>query len=98
MEHLDTIEMLCKGVRFMGKWAVYIDNSLEPEEQAWKEVEERITDPETLERLIFGGVFLFETEEECFSFFHIFNSGAIYSSRLFAMVISPSGEIQTENT
>jgi hypothetical protein len=99
--------IISMAVQHTGKFAVYINNGLTFEDEdteIWNSVIERVkikypdTHLDVVSDLICGGLFLFDTEDEAWHFFDIFNSGCVYASAIFAMVYDSNGNGVTENT
>lgn len=99
------------AVKQIGKPAVYVSNGLKydsPEEdQIWEFVREEMksiygdgTDEfrAVLSGLINGGLFFFDTEEEQYRFYRVFEQPLTDSSAIYACTYNSDGECETENT
>ena len=99
------------AVAHKGKPAVYVSNGLEydkPEDdEIWKFVMDQCkiifgetTDEfySTMTHMIGGGLFFFDTKEEQYAFYRIFEQPLTDSSAIYACTYDASGVCQTENT
>ena len=99
------------AVAHKGKPAVYVNNGLDfdksEDETIWEFVVEQCkamfgdkTDEfhSVIVNMIGGGLFFFDTEEEQFAFYRIFEHPLTDSSAIYACTYDASGVCQTENT
>ena len=96
------------AVKQVGKRAVYVNNGLEykdpKDDEIWNVVIESITKlyPDTWKNyvgdLIQSGLFFFDTEEEQYKFYKIFEQPLTDSSAIYAKTFDENGNCETENT
>lgn len=101
MKYLDQFDIVSSAVKNSNNHAVYISNSLDfsgSGASVWEYVCEKITNLNIRSDLLHGGLFLFDTEVEAADFYKIFESGPVYASGIYALLIDNTGEMITENT
>ncbi len=111
MESFNWHEIVGLAVAQKGKPAVYVSNGLEynkPEDdEIWKFVLEKCKNmfgEETddyyavMTHMIGGGLFFFDTEEQQYDFYRIFEQPLTDSSAIYACTYNAAGVCQTENT
>lgn len=99
------------AVKQIGKPAVYVSNGLEydkpNDDQIWKFVlyemksiygEDTNEFYDVLSGLINGGLFFFDSEEEQYRFYRVFEQPLTDSSAVYACTYASNGECETENT
>ena len=98
------------AVKQVGKPAVYVSNGLEydtpNDEEIWKFVMSEVkaiygeTDEfyAIISGLVGGSLFFFDTEEEQYRFYRIFEQPLTDSSAVYACTYGADGQCQTENT
>lgn len=103
-------EIISLAVKQIGKPAVYISNGLEydnpKDDEIWKFVQSEVKAiyGETNEfynvmaGLVSSSMLVFDSEEEQYRFYRIFEQPLTYSSAVYACTYSPDGQCQTENT
>lgn len=103
-------EVQSLAVKQMGKPAVYVGNGLEydkPEDdETWKFIMAELkaiygeTDEfyNIMAGLVNGSMFFFDTKEEQYCFYRIFEQPLTDSSAVYACAYGPDGQCQTENT
>lgn len=102
-------EVIKRAVKQTGKWACYVSNGLEygspRDDKIWRFVLDEFKSKfgedqfySILPNLIGSDVFFFDTEEECYKFYEIFNQPLTDSSAIYAATYSPDGQCETENT
>lgn len=101
MKYCDWGSMVSLAVIQSAKFGVYINNNLtfqDDDNDIWNYVLERVTDLNTRCNLVNGGLFLFDSEIEATDFYRIFESGPVYASGIYALLLNSNGEMVTENT
>ena len=103
-------EIQSLAVKQAGKPAVYVGNGLEynkpQDDEIWKFImsEVKIIYGETdefyniMSGLVGGSMFFFDTEEEQYRFYRIFEHPLTDNSAVYACAYTPDGQCQTENT
>ena len=103
-------EIQSLAVKQMGKPAVYVGNGLEynkpQDDEIWKFIMSEVkaiygeTDKfyDIMSGLVSGSMFFFDTEEEQYSFYRIFEQPLTDSSAVYACTYGADGQCQTENT
>lgn len=103
-------EIQSLAVKQMGKPAVYIDNGLEynkpQDDEIWKFIISEVkaiydeTDKfyDIMSGLVGGSMFFFDTEEDQYRFYRIFEQPLTDSSDVYACIYGSDGQCQTENT
>ncbi len=110
---LNLLDVTSLAVKAVGKRAVYIENHTDwdKEEERGIEiflfnlVENTYKDPKEVKlkhelRLLvsFGGLVFFNTKEDQYRFYNLFEKGAIDSSYIYACTFDETGKCLTENT
>lgn len=107
MEFHQWNSIISLAVQHTNKFAVYVNNGLIFEgndAEIWAEVMNRVKAKypefyiEIMSSLIGSGLFFFDTEDEMWQFFDIFNDDIVYASAIFAMAYDANGNGITENT
>lgn len=98
------------AVKAEGKFAVYVANNTDFDSESdgqvfdfiYEQVKAKYQDVEVQDDILFGistnALFLFDTEQEAREFYDIFVQKPVYSSGLYAELISPVDGIVDENT
>lgn len=98
------------AVKAEGKFAVYVANNTDFDSESdgqvfdfiYEQVKAKYQDVTVQSNIIFyvqiNGLFLFDTEQEAREFYSIFVQKPVYSSGLYAELISPVDGILDENT
>lgn len=111
MKVLNWVETISLAVKQMGKPAVYVSNGLEygtlKDDEIWKFVMAEVksicggeTDEfyTAMSKLVYSGLFFFESEEEQYRFYKIFEQPLTDSSAIYACTYNSDGKCETENT
>ena len=111
MKALNWAEINSMAVKQMGKPAVYVGNGLEydtpKDDEIWKFVMAEIksicggeTDEfyTVMASLVSGGLFFFDSKEEQYRFYKIFEQPLTDSSAIYACTYNSDGTCETENT
>lgn len=101
MKYFDQFGIVSSAVKNSNNYAVYVSNSLDFSStgaNVWEYICEKITDLNIRSDLLHGGLFLFDDAEEATDFYRIFESGPVYASGMYALLIDNNGSILTENT
>ena len=101
-------EVIKLAVKQIGKRAVYVSNDLSydspQDDKIWQFVIDEIKAkfPDNAYNLLSGvtnsGLFFFDTEEEQYKFYDIFEQPLTDSSAIYASTYDADGECETENT
>ena len=101
-------QVLGLAVERVNRFCVFVSNSLDyknlDEENLWQFLQEQVKAkyPENywdyLSGTIGDGLFVFDSEQEAWRFYEIFESMPFYSSAFYAQIIAPNGTAITENT
>jgi hypothetical protein len=112
-EVFDWIEVASLAVKAVGKPAVYVANHVDWDEEEDSGVEifllnlvdSTYNDPEEVKlrnelRLLVstGGLVFFDTKEEQYRFYKLFEEGVVESSCVYACTVDETGKCLTENT
>jgi hypothetical protein len=108
MERHDWLDIIGIAVKAKGKRAVYLNNDLkytDDEKAIWEFVVSKIKEiyPEDGLSIISDIIcdtklFLFDTEEEQYKFYRIFEHELTYASPIFAMTLDEKGCAEASNT
>lgn len=103
MKFADWLDTNSLAVKQSGKWVCLVSNNLDISEDGavatwvflvhWFD-----SDWDILDNLLQGGLFFFNTEEECYDFYKVFEQPLIDSSAIYACTFNPNGLCETENT
>lgn len=92
------------AVKLSGKWGVYINNGLEyisdEDKEIWAFIRTKLEDKmgDDFTSLIFGGLFLFDSESEAEEVYNVFTQPLTDSSAIYACLYDNRGVCLTENT
>jgi hypothetical protein len=109
MDYITWDEIKSMAVAHEGRLAVYVNNDVnfddECEVRIWKQIIAEVKKLSLGDQcntviggLICGGLFFFDTEEEQFKFYSIFEQDSIYGSPVYACTYDKCGKCITENT
>lgn len=111
MKTLQWHEICAAATAHIGKPSVYVNNGLEYKDKEDDVIFTFVRDSmveiyghntseyyEVMTHLVVGGLFFFETEEEQYRFYRVFEQPLTDSSAIYACTYNANGECQTENT
>ena len=102
MNYIDQGAIMSRVIQYTGLPAVSVTNTLDVSHASdwsiWRNFCEQVPDLDTRSKVLHGGVFFFDSDEEAQEFFELFNKYPVYASGLYAVLYDSSGSVITENT